>query len=71
MQLDPLSTRRPAKKDEATARLYVGGIYMTEGSISQMHRLFEQECAAHSAVVEIRSLSPVGERIIRKRSVQR
>ena len=72
MKLDPLSTKRPIPKLEVTASLYVSGAYMTEGTLEQMNAMFDQECASHSASVELREVGAKGiERIIRRRSPQR
>lgn len=71
MRLDPLSTKRPAPKAEVTAALYVSGKYMTEGSLDQMSAMFDQECASHSAPVELREITSQGERVVRRRSPQR
>jgi hypothetical protein len=72
MLLDPLSTRRPGSKPEVAAALYVGGKYMAEGKLEQMLALFDQECASHSAIVELREVTTDGtERPIRRRSPQR
>lgn len=66
--------RPKAKVEEPAAiiRLYVSGKFMAEGNQLEMERLFEQECASHSAIVELRKDEGVVERTIRKRKyVQR
>ena len=68
MILDPLSAKRPEPKPVVTASLYVSGKYMTEGTLDQMNSMFDQECASHSAVVELREITKQGERSIRRRS---
>lgn len=71
MLLDPLGTKRPTPKAGIPASLYVSGSYLTEGTLDQMNRLFEQECAAHTAPVEIRVVAGNTERVVRRRSPQR
>lgn len=40
--------------EERHAALYVGGTKLSEGSLTNIEKMFKQECAAHSAKVEIR-----------------
>ena len=70
MLLDPLSIKRPAPKPNIQASIYVSGNFMTEGSLDQMHSMFDQECASHSASVEVRIMEGKNERTVRRRSIQ-